>query len=60
MPVRDPRLPLRNGSKYVNHKVTRMLDTLRIEFTRNRPRHSIDNGLAEAKNGAVVRKLFGY
>ncbi len=37
-----------------------MLDKLRIEFTRSRPRRSNDNGLAETKNGAVVRKLFGY
>jgi transposase InsO family protein len=49
-----------NGSEYVNHKVARMLDKLRIEFTRSRPRQSNDNGLAETKNGAVVRKLFGY
>ena len=37
-----------------------MLDKLRIEFTRSRPRRSNDNGLVETKNGAVVRKLFGY
>ena len=37
-----------------------MLEKLRIEFTRSRPRHSNDNGLAETKNGAVVRKIFGY
>ena len=37
-----------------------MLDKLRVEFTRSRPRRSNDNGLAETKNGAVVRKLFGY
>ena len=49
-----------NGSEYVNHRVAEMLDKLRIEFTRSRPRHSNDNGLAETKNGAVVRKLFGY
>lgn len=49
-----------NGSEYVNHKVARLLDKLRIEFTRSRPRHSNDNGLVETKNGAVVRKLFGY
>ena len=49
-----------NGSEYVNHKVARLLDKLRIEFTRSRPRHSNDNGLAETKNGAVVRKIFGY
>ena len=49
-----------NGSEYVNHQVARLLDKLRIEFTRSRPRRSNDNGLAETKNGAVVRKLFGY
>ena len=49
-----------NGSEYVNHRVAEMLDKLRIEFTRSRPRHSNDNGLAETKNGAIVRKLFGY
>ena len=49
-----------NGSEYVNHQVARMLDKLRIEFTRSRPRRSNDNGLAETKNGAVVRKVFGY
>jgi transposase InsO family protein len=49
-----------NGSEYINHKVARLLEKLRIEFTRSRPRHSNDNGLAETKNGAVVRKEFGY
>jgi transposase InsO family protein len=49
-----------NGSEYVNHEVAKLLEKLRIEFTRSRPRHSNDNGLAETKNGAVVRKLFGY
>lgn len=49
-----------NGSEYVNHRVARMLDKLRIEFTRSRPRNSNDNALAETKNGAVVRKVFGY
>ncbi|HRD97745.1 MAG TPA: transposase family protein [Rubrivivax sp.] len=33
-----------NGSEYVNHKVARLLDKLRIEFTRSRPRHSNDKG----------------
>ena len=37
-----------------------MLDKLRVEFTRSRPRRSNDNGLAETKNGAVVRRVFGY
>ena len=49
-----------NGSEYVNHMVARLLEKLRVEFTRSRPRHSNDNGLAETKNGAVVRKEFGY
>lgn len=49
-----------NGSEYVNHAVARLLEKLRIEFTRSRPRRSNDNGLAETKNGAVVRKEFGY
>jgi transposase InsO family protein len=49
-----------NGSEYVNHRVAKLLDKLCIEFTRSRPRRSNDNGLAETKNGAVVRKLFGY
>ena len=33
---------------------------MRIEFTRSRPRCSNANGLDETKNGAVIRKLFGY
>jgi transposase InsO family protein len=49
-----------NGSEYVNHAVARLLEKLRVEFTRSRPRRSNDNGLAETKNGAVVRKEFGY
>lgn len=49
-----------NGSEYVNHRVARLLDKLRVEFTRSRPRNSNDNALAETKNGAVVRKVFGY
>jgi transposase InsO family protein len=49
-----------NGAEYVNHRVARLLEKLRIEFTRCRPRHSNDNALVETKNGAVVRKVFGY
>jgi len=49
-----------NGSEYINHKVAKLLEKLRVEFTKSRPRHSNDNGLAETKNGAVVRKHFGY
>ena len=49
-----------NGSEYINHRVAKMLDKLRVEFTKSRPRHSNDNGLAETKNGAVIRKQLGY
>ena len=49
-----------NGSEYVNRDVAAMLEKLHIEFTRSRPRRSNDYGLAETKNGAVIRKLFGY
>jgi transposase InsO family protein len=49
-----------NGSEYINHQVARMLDKLAAEFTKSRPRHSNDNGLAETKNGAIVRKHLGY
>jgi transposase InsO family protein len=49
-----------NGSEYVNHRVAKLLNKLLIEFTKSRPRHSNDNALVEAKNGAVVRKHLGY
>jgi transposase InsO family protein len=49
-----------NGSEYINHLVAELLNKLLIEQTKSRPRHSNDNGLAESKNGAVVRKLMGY
>ena len=49
-----------NGSEYINNRVARMLDALLIEQTKARPRRSNDNGLAESKNGAVIRKLIGY
>ena len=49
-----------NGGEYINYTVAGLLDKLRIEFTKSRPRHSNDNGLVESKNGSVVRKLYGY
>jgi len=49
-----------NGSEYINHTVAEMLEKLRVEFTKSRPRHSNDNGLVESKNGAIVRKHLGY
>jgi transposase InsO family protein len=49
-----------NGSEYINHTVARLLDKLHIELTKSRPRISNDNGLAETKNAAIVRKHLGY
>ena len=48
-----------NGSEYVNHAVADLLEKLRAEFTRSRPRRSNDNALAESKNASVVRRNFG-
>jgi transposase InsO family protein len=48
------------GGEFVNHDVARLLEKLRIEFTKSRPRQCNDNALAETKNGAVVRKFMGY
>ena len=49
-----------NGSEYINHTVSDLLNKLLIEQTKSRPRHSNDNGLVESKNGAVVRKHMSY
>lgn len=49
-----------NGSEYVNHKVAKLLEKLRIEQTKSRSRQSNDNALAESKNASVVRKHMGY
>jgi len=49
-----------NGSEYINHIVARLLEKLRIEFTKSRASRSQDNALVEGKNGAVVRKHIGY
>jgi hypothetical protein len=37
-----------------------LLEKLRVEFTKSRPRQTNDNALVESKNGAVIRKLMGY
>ena len=65
-PLRDQGLPRRQrvaqrraGSEYVNHAVAALLEKLRAEFTRSRPRRSNDNALAESKNASVVRRNFG-
>lgn len=49
-----------NGSEFINQNVAAMLKKLLIEQTKSRPRRSNDNGLVEAKNGAVIRKHMGY
>ena len=49
-----------NGSEFINHTVARLLNKLVIEQTKSRPRHSNDNGLAETKNGAIIRKHMGW
>ena len=48
------------GSEFINYRVAKLLNKLLIEQTKSRPRHSNDNGLVEAKNGAVVRKHMGH
>ena len=37
-----------------------MLNRLNVQQTKSRPDHSSDNGLAETKNGGVIRKHPGY
>ena len=49
-----------NGSEYINRRVAKLLEKLRIELNKSRPRHSNDNALAESKNGTVVRKHLGF
>src|SRR5712691_6338643 len=49
-----------NGSEFINHAVAALLNKLLVEQTKSRPRHSNDNGLAESKNGWVIRKHIGY
>jgi len=49
-----------NGSEYVNRNVARLLEKLRVEFTKSRARQTNDNALVEGKNAAVIRKQFGY
>ena len=48
-----------NGSEYVNRRVAGLLEKLRAEFTRSRPRRSNDNALVESKNASVVRRNLG-
>lgn len=49
-----------NGSEYINHRVAKLLEKLRIEQTKSRSRQTNDNALVESKNGSTVRKHLGY
>lgn len=49
-----------NGREFVNYTVARLLGKLLIQQTRSRAYHCGDNGLAESKNGAIIRKHIGY
>jgi transposase InsO family protein len=49
-----------NGSEFINQTVATLLNKLMIQQTKSRPRHSNDNGLAETKNGAIIRKHMGW
>lgn len=49
-----------NGSEYINRRVAELLRKLHVELTKSRSRQTNDNALVEGKNGAVVRKQFGY
>jgi transposase InsO family protein len=49
-----------NGSEFINKTVAQLLEKLRVEQTKSRPRQSGDNGLVETKNNAVIRKHIGY
>ncbi len=49
-----------NGSEFINRTVAELLEKLRIEQTKSRPRNRGENGLVERKNGAVIRKHIGY
>jgi hypothetical protein len=49
-----------NGSEFINYTVARLLEKLLIEQTKSRAHRTGDNGLVEAKNGAIVRKHMGF
>lgn len=49
-----------NGSEYINRKVALLLNKLIVTQTKSRSRKSNDNGLAEGKNGAIIRKHMGH
>ena len=38
-----------NGSEYINYTVAKLLEKLRIDLTKSRPRHSNDNTLGRVE-----------
>ncbi|MDD5580478.1 MAG: hypothetical protein PHY16_14515 [Methylobacter sp.] len=49
-----------NGSGYLNHKVGKLLEKLRIDQTQSRSRQTHNNALSESKNASTIRKYLGY
>jgi len=49
-----------NGSEFINYTVAKLLGKLLIEQTKSRAHRTGDNGLVEAKNGAIIRKHMGF
>lgn len=49
-----------NGSEFINHQVSKMLNKMMIDQTKSRSRRTNDNALVEGKNGSRIRKHMGY
>lgn len=49
-----------NGGEFINEVVRDFLIRWKAKQTKGRPRRSNDNGLAETKNGAIIRKHMTY
>lgn len=48
-----------NGGEFINKTVAKILEQLRINQTKSRPRKSTDNALIESKHN-IIRKHMGY
>ena len=46
-----------SGMEFVNRDVARLLEKLRVQFTRSRRQRCRDYALVEAKNSAVIRRI---
>ena len=49
-----------NGSEYINHWLSDLLNRTLIKLTKSRSRKTNDNALVESKNGSIIRKWIGY